>query len=87
MRIAFYGAAHEVTGSCTVISAGGKNILIDCGMEQGPDIYENGQLRYEITRIPGGNTAADVTVEISRSADDYSISYDNMGGLIVSMSY
>lgn len=50
-------------------------------------IYENGQLRYEITRIPGGNTAADVTVEISRSADDYSISYDNMGGLIVSMSY
>jgi len=44
MRIAFYGAAHEVTGSCTVISAGGKNILIDCGMEQGPDIYENGQL-------------------------------------------
>ena len=50
-------------------------------------IYENGQLRYEITRIPGGNTAADVTVEISRSANDYSISYDNMGGLIVSMSY
>lgn len=41
MKIAFYGAAHEVTGSCTVIYAAGKTIMIDCGMEQGPDIYEN----------------------------------------------
>ena len=39
MRITFYGAAHEVTGSCTVVSALGKNIMIDCGLEQGPDIY------------------------------------------------
>ena len=41
MKIAFYGAAHEVTGSCTVINAAGKNIMVDCGMVQGPDIYEN----------------------------------------------
>lgn len=41
MKIAFYGAAHEVTGSCTVIYANGKVIMVDCGMEQGPDIYEN----------------------------------------------
>lgn len=41
MKIAFYGAAHEVTGSCTVIHAAGKTIMVDCGMEQGPDIYEN----------------------------------------------
>ncbi len=41
MKIAFYGAAHEVTGSCTVVYANGKTIMIDCGMEQGPDIYEN----------------------------------------------
>ena len=41
MKIAFYGAAHEVTGSCTVIYTAGKTIMVDCGMEQGPDIYEN----------------------------------------------
>ena len=41
MKIAFYGAAHEVTGSCTIITAAGKTIMIDCGLEQGPDIYEN----------------------------------------------
>ena len=41
MKIAFYGAAHEVTGSCTIIYSAGKTIMVDCGMEQGPDIYEN----------------------------------------------
>lgn len=44
MKIAFYGAAHEVTGSCTVLYACGKTIMIDCGMEQGLDIYENLEL-------------------------------------------
>ena len=44
MRLNFYGAAHEVTGSCHLLEACGKNILIDCGMEQGPDLYENQQL-------------------------------------------
>lgn len=41
VKITFLGAAHEVTGSCTLLSACGKNILIDCGMEQGENIYEN----------------------------------------------
>ena len=41
MKLTFVGAAHEVTGSCHFLQAAGKNILIDCGMEQGPDLYEN----------------------------------------------
>ena len=41
MKLTFLGAAREVTGSCTLITANGKNILVDCGMEQGADTYEN----------------------------------------------
>ena len=41
MKITFIGAAHEVTGSCSLLEVCGKNIIVDCGMEQGADIYEN----------------------------------------------
>ena len=41
MKLTFLGAAHEETGSSTLLEACGKKILIDCGMEQGADIYEN----------------------------------------------
>lgn len=44
MKITFIGADHEVTGSCHCLQACGKNILIDCGMEQGQDVYENQEL-------------------------------------------
>ena len=41
MNITFLGAAHEVTGSCTLIEVGDKKGLVDYGMEQGKDIYVN----------------------------------------------
>ena len=44
MKLTFLGAAHEVTGSCTLLEAAGRRIVIDCGMEQGADIYENCEL-------------------------------------------
>lgn len=44
MKLTFLGAAHEVTGSCTLLEFNDKKIIIDCGMEQGADIYENCEL-------------------------------------------
>lgn len=44
MKLTFIGADHEVTGSCHLLQACDKNILIDCGMEQGPDLYENQEI-------------------------------------------
>ncbi len=41
MKLIFIGADHEVTGSCHFIQAAGKNILVDYGMEQGKDTFEN----------------------------------------------
>ena len=41
MKIQFIGATHEVTGSCTLLEVCGKKYLVDCGMEQGKDIFEN----------------------------------------------
>lgn len=41
MKITFIGAAHEVTGSCHYLEVGNKHILVDYGMEQGINLYEN----------------------------------------------
>jgi len=51
MKVTFIGADHEVTGSCTHIEACGKNILIDYGMEQGKNFYENAPLPELPTEI------------------------------------
>jgi metallo-beta-lactamase family protein len=44
MKLTFIGAAHEVTGSCHLLEVGNRHILVDCGMEQGPDLYENQEI-------------------------------------------
>ena len=44
MKLTFIGVAHEVTGSCSLIEVGNIKGLVDCGMEQGKDLYENVEL-------------------------------------------
>ncbi len=51
MKLTFVGAAHEVTGSCHFIEACGKYMIVDYGMEQGEDTYENVELPVEASMI------------------------------------
>lgn len=51
MVLTFIGAAHEVTGSCHMISACDKTMLIDCGLWQGSDEYEHAGIPVEISDI------------------------------------
>lgn len=44
MKMMFVGAAHEVTGSCTYLEACGKKFLVDFGMQQGEERFENAQI-------------------------------------------
>lgn len=37
MKLSFYGADREVTGSCHGVEVNGRNILVDCGLYQGSD--------------------------------------------------
>ena len=41
MELTFIRADHEVTGSCHYLHVAGHHILVDYGMEQGRDRYEN----------------------------------------------
>lgn len=47
MNLTFIGAAHEVTGSCHCLQVCGKTILVDYGMEQGTNAFENAPLPVE----------------------------------------
>ena len=51
MKLTFLGAAREVTGSRFLLEAAGKNIMVDYGMEQGTDLYENAPLPVPEGRI------------------------------------
>ena len=44
MKLTFIGADHEVTGSQHLVETKDIKILVDCGMEQGRNIYENAEL-------------------------------------------
>ncbi len=49
MKLTFYGAAKAVTGSCHCVTCGGRKILIDCGLQQGRDEWNNAELEF----VPG----------------------------------
>lgn len=44
MKLMFIGADHEVTGSCHYLEVNDKHILVDYGMEQGVNVFENAPL-------------------------------------------
>ena len=51
MKLEFLGAAHEVTGSCHYLEFADKHVLVDCGMEQGPDLYVNQEIPVNASTI------------------------------------
>ncbi len=51
MRLIFVGADHEVTGSCHYLQVGHKHILVDYGMEQGVNVFENVPLPVDESQI------------------------------------
>lgn len=51
MELMFIGADHEVTGSCHYLRVGEKNILVDYGMEQGIQAFENCELPVDAALI------------------------------------
>lgn len=51
MKLTFIGADHEVTGSCHCLEACGKKILVDYGMEQGPNTFVNQELPFSPAEV------------------------------------
>ena len=51
MKLTFVGADHQVTGSCHFLQACGKNMLIDCGMQQGANPFECCELPVDEAQI------------------------------------
>ena len=51
MKITFLGADHEVTGSCHYLNVCGKNVLIDCGMEQGEGKLDKQEILVDASEV------------------------------------
>ncbi len=51
MKLTFIGADHEVTGSCHFVEVGSEKFMVDCGMEQGINVYENAPLPVPYSQV------------------------------------
>ncbi|MCR4605155.1 MAG: MBL fold metallo-hydrolase [Eubacterium sp.] len=51
MRLVFIGADHEVTGSCHYMEVGNKKFVVDIGMEQGQDMFENQEIPVNASEL------------------------------------
>ncbi|MFI3253305.1 MAG: MBL fold metallo-hydrolase [Eubacteriales bacterium] len=51
MKISFFGGARAQTGSCYLLEVAGQNILIDCGLQQGCDEFNDNGLEFYASRI------------------------------------
>ena len=51
MKLTFIGADHQVTGSCHYLEVGGKHILVDYGMQQGVNPFENCEIPVQASFI------------------------------------
>lgn len=51
MKVSFLGADRVVTGSCHCLSVCEKNIVIDCGLQQGGDVCNENALNFDATSI------------------------------------
>lgn len=51
MKLSFFGGARALTGSCYLLEVGDQNILIDCGLQQGCDEFNDNALEFYASRI------------------------------------
>ena len=52
MKIQFWGAAREVTGSKHLLKVNGKQILLDCGLFQGHRKEADEKNRHRVLTLP-----------------------------------
>ena len=50
-------------------------------------VFEDGVKKYEITRQQVGDDLASFSVQINQVTDNYTMSLDNMGGIVVAYEF